>query len=704
MQRHEDARIYFESGRYSEAIHVLRTILNDSEYRVRSLKNISSCLMRLGKIRAALKFSDRALASNPNYAPALLNKAEILVAEDSPEQAIEQYRLAISADPSLDIAWRRQTEILCSLGREAEALKIANTWTARYPLSSLAHCTKGILSIICGNPKEAAISFRQAIKLDPKDDSAFEHLFSALSLLFLFDEALYCISKAAELNPKSFRIASQKGFLHWHLSQIEDARSAFSHAYKLEQTSAIAYLNLHLAMPAVPASRQEIESYHSSFLRGLSIAEQNNSLILDFNHVSVSHTFYLPYHNADIREHIERYIDLMRKISRPALANIISSREASSAQGIKHGKGRKVRIGLLSHNFGSHSNVLAFNGFISHLNRKKFHVVLIHTYGSKETLDRTQLDQCCDQSLQLSSNLAEIDFQLRLLDLNILYFTDLGMQPLEFMIPFLKTAPIQLTGWGVPHTSGIKEIDFYVSAENLQPKGEETKYTEQLVRLPGGLPCCFLADDLIVPPLSRDYFLLPPSDILIGCLQTAHKLHPDFDFILEEIAINNPNAIFVFTEDPITSRTQKLMQRLAGNAPVLSSRCVFLAWMSRHEYQSLCSCMDILLDPIYFGSGITFFEASLSGTPIVTMEGNDLRSRVVSSGYREMGIADPPISACKDGYVELVTDLVTNNERRLKMRSMILASNHRIFNRIDYVRNFEGFCIRALKERHVPSR
>jgi predicted O-linked N-acetylglucosamine transferase (SPINDLY family) len=189
---------------------------------------------------------------------------------------------------------------------------------------------------------------------------------------------------------------------------------------------------------------------------------------------------------------------------------------------------------------------------------------------------------------------------------------------------------------------------------------------------------------------------LPPSLPLAGCLQQVHKIHPDFDVVLEKIACANPELGFVFVEDRIAHRTQLFMDRLEKNAPTAKAQSIFLSRMVREQYHALCACMDVLLDPIYYGSGITFFDASLVGTPIITLEGWNLRSRVVSCGYREMGIDDMPIARSIDDYVALVTQLTHDPDRLARMKASILENNHRIFNRMDIVRNFEDFCKAAV--------
>jgi protein O-GlcNAc transferase len=109
--------------------------------------------------------------------------------------------------------------------------------------------------------------------------------------------------------------------------------------------------------------------------------------------------------------------------------------------------------------------------------------------------------------------------------------------------------------------------------------------------------------------------------------------------------------------------------------------------------------MDVVLDPIYYGSGITFFEAVLVGTPIVTLEGSYLRSRVVASGYREMGVYDAPIASSHEEYARLVHDMLEDDKKRNELRRQILFQRHRIVNRADYVRHFEDFCLTATGRR-----
>jgi len=47
----------------------------------------------------------------------------------------------------------------------------------------------------------------------------------------------------------------------------------------------------------------------------------------------------------------------------------------------------------------------------------------------------------------------------RQLGLDLLFFTDIGMHPFITMLAAQRSAAVQVTGWGVPQTSGLATID-----------------------------------------------------------------------------------------------------------------------------------------------------------------------------------------------------------------------------------------------------
>ncbi len=694
------AKEHFESARYREAIRCLALLRSDAVYGLKANANIGSCLLMLGLPRPALLFLDRALRQDPGFLPALLSRLKALSVEQRHEDVMELAEKLVASGPQEEEeeVWRLWAASLRATAREQEALEVVRRWLSRLPLSLEGHLLEAELLSERGDNEQAVTSLGRALRIAPDAEKVYSHLSVVMIRMRRHEAALQYVDKALQFDPESFVYHCRRGRVLQMTGDWRGAASSYAKVASMRPHSAIYHLNHHLMLPGIPASREDIEEARCHFLDGLSLVESNSDLRLDVGDEAIPHTFELAYHNQNDRRLLERYIDLMRRLCEPLLQQVRQSHVAA-AKATPAGGRKRLRIGFLSRHFSGHSNTIAFCGLIRHLDRQQFEVVLIHTADSKQDKVRNSLDAICEKVIQLSEDYAAVYKTLVSARLDILFFTDLGMNPYEFILPFLCTAPIQITGWGIPHTSGIREIDYYISAEELEPKGAEEQYTEMLIRLPGSLPCHFEDTGLSLTPLPREYFFLPPGDTLVGCLQGLHKLHPDFDLLLEKIAQANPEVAFVFVEDSIPSRTRLFLERLSRTAPSARERCIPLAFMGRAEYHALCNCLDLLLDPIYYGSGITFFEACFVGTPIVTLEGSNLRSRVVASGYREMGIDEPPIATSAEDYVRLVGELCNDPERRHRLKTSILANIHRIFNRMDYIRHFETFCLQAVDTR-----
>jgi predicted O-linked N-acetylglucosamine transferase (SPINDLY family) len=689
------AKAHFNAGRFPEAIRCLTHLRVDQAYTVRAEANIGSSLLMLGLSRPALKFLDRALRRDPHFLPAVLSRLKALRLLQRDEEIVDLCGPILECWPQEEEVWNLWVAALRGTGREERALEVVGLWLSHQPKSLEGHLLKAELLSNRGDNEQAVACLGRALRLDPSSGKVYEYLSVVMIRTRRHEAALQYLEKALAINPDSCINHCRKAMVLWLTADWREAAVFYGKVAAMRPNSAIYRLNHHLLLPGIPASGKDIEEARRRFVEGLSLVENEPELEFDLKDEAIPHTFALAYHNSDDRRLLERYNDLMRQLARPLLQEI-RQHQASVEQALPTPRKAKRRIGFLSQFFSGHSNTIAFSGLIRHLDRERFEVLLIHTSNSKRDAARDSLDAVCDRALQLPPEFAAAYVMLLSEGLDILFFTDLGMNSYEYILPFLRTAPIQMTGWGIPHTSGIREIDYYISAEGLEPDGSEDSYTETLVRLPVGLPCHFETTELSFTPLPREYFFLPPGDTLVGCLQGLHKLHPDFDLLLEKIARANPEVAFVFVEDSIPSRTRLFLERLSRNAPSARERCIPLACMGRHEYHSLCNCINVLLDPIYYGCGITFFEASFVGTPIVTLEGTNLRSRVVASGYREMGINDPPIARNEEEYVSLVTALCNDPERLLTLKASILANNKRVFDRMDYIRHFEAFCLEAM--------
>ena len=150
---------------------------------------------------------------------------------------------------------------------------------------------------------------------------------------------------------------------------------------------------------------------------------------------------------------------------------------------------------------------------------------------------------------------------------------------------------------------------------------------------------------------------------LYSCPQTLFKLHPDFDKIIEGIQKKDKNSIFYFIKDPKKTLYNIFINRLKKNSKINTDRIHFLEKMNWEEYINHCGRSSVLLDPLYFGAGNSFYESMFYGTPTITMPTNYTKSRLVLGAYNQMKISDMklnPVVKTIDEYVNTAVEIANN--------------------------------------------
>jgi predicted O-linked N-acetylglucosamine transferase (SPINDLY family) len=243
----------------------------------------------------------------------------------------------------------------------------------------------------------------------------------------------------------------------------------------------------------------------------------------------------------------------------------------------------------------------------------------------------------------------------------------------------LRLAPVQAASWGHPETTGLPTIDYYLSAQALEPADAQANYTEKLIALPN-LGCSLLPGK---EESGRFTGLeLRKDELLLVCPGTAFKYAPRHDRVLAEIAKQVPNSRLVFFRSRPEPLADKLRERLRDSfrrSRVDFERHVaFVPWQTRGAFRSLLGQADLYLDTIGFSGFNTAVQALECGLPIVAREGRFLRGRLASGPLRRIGLADL-VAPSDEAYVELAVALARDRERRQALRRRIESRRHALF-------------------------
>ncbi len=337
----------------------------------------------------------------------------------------------------------------------------------------------------------------------------------------------------------------------------------------------------------------------------------------------------------------------------------------------------RVRLGILSGYLWGHSVWYAnLRGLIEHLDRDKIEVHLFH--ASKADIDAETAwakARCVSFTQRLQDVPSWID-ALRARQLDVLFYPELCVDRLPLKLASLRLAPIQLTTWGHPHTTGLPTIDCFFSAKAFEPPDAQDHYSERLITLPR-LGCCYTRGEAVAAEVDLAALGIDPDRPLLLSPATAYKYAPRYDWIYPEIARRLGRCTIVFfTHTQYRFLSERLQRRLeaafAARGMRFADHCVVLPWQDKSTYLGLMRRADVMLDTIGFSGFVTAMYAAESGLPFVTCEGKFMRGRFGSGILRQMGL-DELIAADDRAYVDLVVAIASNAERRARLRQRIAA-------------------------------
>ena len=279
--------------------------------------------------------------------------------------------------------------------------------------------------------------------------------------------------------------------------------------------------------------------------------------------------------------------------------------------------------------------------------------------------------------------------------LDILFFTDIGMEPFTYFLAFSRLAPVQCVTWGHPVTSGLKTVDYFISNPHMDPPGTEDHYAERLVRLPR-FTSHYRRPNLPAPG-GRDSLGLSKTARLYVCPQSLFKLHPGFDEVLAGILRQDPGGEIVLLEGRHKEWRHALERRFTEAMPDVAGRVRFLPRLPIEAFFNLVAVSDVMLDPTPFCGGNTTLEALAVGTPVVTLPGEFLRGRLSYAIYRQMGISTCVATDLQD-YVAIATRLGMDPAARGAAVAAIEETRDALFEDHQIVAQLESWFIDAVEE------
>lgn len=476
-------------------------------------------------------------------------------------------------------------------------------------------------------------------------------------------DAVMLYQRAVAAAPNFTSALKNLGYLFFNIGETDKAADVYQRLID-KDSSPINCLLASAVLPVVYDSQHEIDYWR---------VRQNkivSDLVARKQTVDATLSLVPPYFFAAYQGLCDRQLMEMR--GKVIQGHDFSLKWKKSKRGDK-----RLRVGFMSAYFKDHTIGRLNIGRIEQLDRTRIHATILSATQSRDELAK-RFEKAADTFVALPLELKPAIELLSKLDLDVLLFADVGMDALTSTLAFSRFAPIQAVSWGHPDTTGSPNIDYFLSAKNLEPSNGQDNYTEKLIELPT-LGVSYEKPEIDNRRfLSRSDFGLSSKSNIYTCPQSLFKLHPDFDILLGNILQSDPDGEIVLLEAPFKEWTSSLRRRFRRTLPNLDRRIRFLPTLSRDDFLSLLRVSDVVLDPIHFGGGNSSIETLGVGTPLVTLEGKFLRSRITSGLFRQIGL-EAMVASNPQSYCEMAIKIATNSKYRGEIKELMGFASDRFF-------------------------
>jgi predicted O-linked N-acetylglucosamine transferase (SPINDLY family) len=358
-------------------------------------------------------------------------------------EALERFRKAVALDPGLVEARIGQALALRDLGREDEARDQSRQLLEEQPESAAVLIHEGERCLERDDTKGAAAAFRRAIELQSANADAHYQLGNVLTRQLKTSEAITCYQRVLTLDPSHARA-------RWALTMAQ--------------------------IPALCSEAGEIPKSRSNFTRMLGELDRwfdADASTDGYKAVGTMQPFYLAYQEYDNRDLLSRYGSLCSRL-------MASWQKTHVAPPAPRTVG-PIRVGIASAQLREHSvwNAIV-KGWVRNLDRNRFELHLFNL-GAKSDGETEQARESVHRLESQRHDMTQWASIIAASQLDLLIYPEIGMDPLTVKLANLRLAPVQAATWGHPSTTGLPTIDYFLSAEALEPPDAAAHYSEKLV-------------------------------------------------------------------------------------------------------------------------------------------------------------------------------------------------------------------------------
>ncbi len=344
--------------------------------------------------------------------------------------------------------------------------------------------------------------------------------------------------------------------------------------------------------------------------------------------------------------------------------------------------GRRLRVGFVNRHFGPQTETYTTIPCFEHLDPDRFEVVVFATHSGGSPIEAHVRD-CVSSFRQLPSSVPEQLAMLRSEALDVVVFgTNLTAVFNEITALALhRVAPLQVVNNSSCTTTGLPQVDLYVSGSLTETEDAPAHFSERLALLPGPAHAFNYEKDAqpATTTWTRSALSIPDDAIVFATAANYFKIIPEMQHAWARILQATPGSyLLIHPFNPNWSSAYPIkrfcaeLDRVMNEYGIGSERIVISTekFPSRADVRELLSVGDIYLDSFPFGGVNSLVDPLSMSIPVIAWEGSCFRSRMGAALLRSLEL-DELIVKDAESYHALVTSLAGDKEKRAALRQFI---------------------------------
>jgi predicted O-linked N-acetylglucosamine transferase (SPINDLY family) len=583
------------------------------------------------------------------------------------------YRAILKADPNHAEVHQRLGLIAATVRKPDAAEKMFQRAIALAPSVGEYHVSLGMILRQQGRRDASIASFDRAFALRPTDLHSLVLLGGVLKDIGRIDNAIRCCEWMIEINPSWAPAHANRGIALAELRRYDEAIEALNRAIALEPNylEAINALGLVLtergkcdeaiALHSRAAALQPQTPQHIGNIGGVlitqgkiheAIAFHRNAIARGIRHPALDDNLLYAL-NFDERATPLEIADAHRQwaalFERPLLNRSIAHHNVRDPN-------RKLRIAY--HGMFDRLNpigMLLQRALCAH-DRESVELFLYHE--STRTLPAAEWTKTCADYVCHTLGLADDAFaeMVRLDKIDVM--VDLcGHTAHNRLLTFARRpAPVQMTYLGYCNTTGMESMDYMITDAIVDPPEFETRYTETLIRLPGGFTSFSPPEDAPIPnPLPA----IKGGVVTFGSTHALAKINHSMVRLWAKLLREIPNARLLIVRHTLNGSALDHLRAWIDEEKIDPSRVELRSEIPTQGHYWLYHEIDILLDTQPWSGHVTACQSMWMGVPIVTMLGGTRAGRMVASVLHQVRRTDW-IANDENEYIEILKRLASD--------------------------------------------